>query len=76
MHLRNPSLNWICLGRVLLDLKNNNKNSLPIWFTLGHLQTKTEKQVKFYYPYSFSKHLFSGHWKKKTKTQKPTSSEN
>ena len=22
--------------------------------------------MKFYYPYSFSKPLFSGHWKKKT----------
>ena len=53
------------LGGTLLDNKNNNqKTSSASWFTLGHLQSKIGKQVKFYYRYSFSKPLFSGHWKK------------
>lgn len=56
------------LGRTLLDNKNSNQNtSSASWFTLGHVQSKIGKQVKFYYPYSFSKPLFSGHWGKKKK---------
>lgn len=53
------------LARTILDSNNNNRKFfLPIWFTWRHSQSKTGKQVKFYYSYSFGKHLLGGDWEK------------
>ena len=61
------------LGRTLLDNKNSNqKTSSASWYTLGHLQSKTGKQVKFYYPMpSVNPYLVVTGKKKKKKTHIP-----